>query len=362
MSKSPPAAPLTDLFRARGIPLVEVTPGQQVPTRFGDPLAEQRATRLAAGLYDFSFMAAFDVRGGDAMAYLNRVQTRDAATLRPGQLRYTLLLADDGSVYNDASIWRLGADRFRIVTGRPGDAALLRLRAHGHDVRTDDLTGTQSVLSLQGPASAAILHRLGVRVLPPYFGFAGAVLAGIDCTIARIGYSGELGYEMFAPARHGPALWDALARDGRRLGAIECGFEAADALRIECGFVLFSRELALPVWPEEIGLGRLLDKRPLRIDRGRKCAAGKHLVGLIPLSGSEVGGGAPRYTAPDRGLALPTSARYSALFSGWLALGYVHPDDRYPGTGVRLADGGRARVARLPFYDPVKRRPRAAPE
>lgn len=351
-------APLTAAFRARGVPLAEVTPGRYVPARLGDPLAEQRATRSAAGLFDFSFMAAFDIEGPDALAVVGRLQTRDVRRLRPGELRYTLLLKDEGLVFNDASVWNLGEGRYRIVTGRPGDAVLIERRALGADVTIRHRAGTEAVLSIQGPASADVLRALGAAALPRFFGFAEAALAGIACTVARIGYSGELGYEIFVAADRGPALWESLVRAGRAAGLLECGFEAADALRIECGFVLFSRELALPVWPQEIGLARLVERA---ICRGpARPAAGKRLVGLLPLREARVTVDAPAAAAVAPGTAMLTSAADSALFRRRLGLGYVDAADAHPGTLVELAGDGRARVARLPYYDPFKRRPRAA--
>lgn len=356
-SQSAAEAPLTAAFRTRGVPLAEVTPGLYVPTRFGDAMAEQRATRQAAGIYDFSFMASFDIEGPDALAFVGRLQTRDVARLRPGALRYTLLLTDNGQVHNDASVWNLGGGRYRIVTGRPSDATLIKQRALGADVTIRRLVGAHAVPSIQGPASASILRALGATALPPFFGFAEATLAGVACTVARIGYSGELGYELFAPSREGPALWDALAAEGRRYGALECGFEAADALRIECGFVLFSRELALPVSPREVGLERLV--APSTPTGTKRHDAGeKRLVGLLPRRNTPPAAGTLAAAVITPGIGLLTSAAYSALFGRWLALGYVDAADAYPGTLVELASGGRASVARLPYYDPFKRRPR----
>lgn len=354
-SRTAVEAPLTAAFRTRGVPLTEVTPGLYVPARFGDPLAEQRATRRAAGIYDFSFMAIFDIDGPEALAFVGRLQTRDATRLRPGELRYTLLLTDEGHVYNDASVWNLGEGRYRIVTGRPSDLALLERRASRHRISIRPLRG--AVLSVQGPASAALLRALGATALPPFFRFAAASLAGIAGTVARIGYSGELGYEVFVPARDGPGLWDALREKARDIGGLECGFEAADALRIECGFVLFSRELALPVSPEEIGLGRLVEGAAAR---GPRPSPSRRLVGLLPMREGPIAAGPPGAAPIAPGMGLLTSAADSALFGRRLGLGYVDAADACPGTLVQLAGGGRARVARLPYYDPVKRRPREA--
>ena len=355
-------------FSARGIRLGRIEENApEIPLTFGDARAEQRAPRCAAGLFDFSFMGCFDVAGAQAPAFLERLQTRDLARLAPGRLVYTLLLREDGTVSIDATAWRLGPDRFRIVSGRRSDIAHLRALAEGYQVEIDDASERTGVIAVQGPRSADLLARCGASELPPYFRFAAAQLLGRPCTIARVGYTGELGYEMFVDPAHAPALWDGLLAAGQALGVRECGLEAADALRIEAGFVLFTRELAVPVTPYEIGCGRLLAPQAAFV--GGRALAGlrqrrpaRVLVGLVPSER----GPAPRRCAPalpyaplQRGAGVLTSVARSALFERRIALGFVHPCDRHPGTCVRLHDGQRCAVARLPFYDPVKRRARS---
>ncbi|MEW5708812.1 MAG: aminomethyltransferase family protein [Pseudomonadota bacterium] len=363
MKVSAPEPSLTAAFRARGVPLDPFGPKLFVPRHFGDPLAEQRATRTAAGLYDFSFMACFEARGPQALSFLHRLQTRSLEGLAPGRLAYTLLLRDDGSVFIDATVWRLGEGRYWIVTGRRSDIDHVGRVAADFDVQIQDRSGRDGVIALQGPASAALLRRCGAGALPGYFAFLETRLFGEPCRVARIGYTGELGYEIFVDRAATKALWEGLVDAGRSAGLAECGFAAADALRVEAGFILFSRELADPATPQELGLGRLLSarKRYLGAAALARRPEGKRLTGLLPEPRfqEEVLALDPPLGPPAPGLAVLTSATFSALFGRTLAMGFVHPEDRYPGTRVRLGPGLTGHVARLPFYDPLKRLPRA---
>jgi aminomethyltransferase len=336
-----------------------------VPQRFTDPAAEHLATRRAAGLFDFSFMGCVEIAGNRAYDCLDHLQTRNLAALEPGRIAYTLLLREDGSVLNDATVWNLGAGRYALFTGRPADLAHVERLAAGYAVSITDRSSDHAVLALQGPEAGRILREcLAPEALPevPYYGFASVEFHGTHCWLARMGYSGAGGYELIVSPDTAVALWKGLAAAGGPWGLAECGFEAADTLRIEAGHLLFARELATPVLPSEVGLARLVEPY------GRNfCGAStltraprRRLVGLLPYSRSSltrerlssVVGAAPAQVRA--GTAVMTSACYSPTFEDYLALGYVDPDDRYPGTVVTLGGGLSARVARLPFYDPAK--------
>ncbi len=311
-----------------------------------DARAQHLATRGGAGLFDFSFMGLYEF---DDAAALQPLQSRDLARLAPGRIAYTLLLEADGAVFNDATIWRLDTGRWWLFSGRRGDAAWIGARAAPR-VRS----GEHAVLALQGPASGAILARvLGedlVRSLR-YFGFAAFRTPPGPGHVGRIGYSGELGYEIVVPAAQESAMRRALAEAGGARALRECGFDAANSLRIESGYVLFDREITGRERPEELGLDRLVELRA-----PRRAQPATRLVGLE----IEPPGCAPR-ARPWLPAARVTSECDSPLLGRRLALGFVAAGDARPGTRVALADGRRACVARLPFYDPMRKRPRAMP-
>ena len=287
---------------------------------------EHLAVRRAAGLFDFSFMGLHEFTDPAA---LQALQSRDLGALQPGQIAYTLLLEPSGAVRIDATVWRF-EDRDWLFAGK---------RA-GYGGR--DRSGELAILALQGPASGRILARL-VGAAPVaalrYFRFARMR----DLLVGRIGYSGELGYELVVPASAAATLRAELLEAGRPEGLRECGWPCADSLRIEAGYVLFDREVDGAANPRELGLERL-------VDGTRQFALTRRLVGLE--LGEEAG-------AIDLDPASITSECFSPTLRKRLALGFVAPSIA---EGAQVRGNGRlARVGRLPFYDPERRRPRAAP-
>ena len=351
---------LDRLFSARGIELLKLSGGGAVPLRFSDARAEHLATRGAAGLFDFSFMEICEVSGPHARVCLERVQTRNLSLLAPGRILYTLLLRDDGTVFNDATIWCHTPERYWLVIGRRGDTAWVEERLNARaKARLSSLAGQHAILALQGPRSFDVLQRALNVALGKlrYFGFEEARIGGVEACIGRLGYSGERGCEIIVPATAGAEVWRKLVDAGVDAGLRECGFEATNSLRIESGYLLFSAELASPVDPFELGLARLLNGRDF-IGAAALC----HKRWALPRR--RLGGIVPIDAARSARAALPaaqiTSETYSPTFSRTLAMGFIDEKGAAPGSLLRLTDGRRARSARLPFYDPGRMLARGA--
>jgi len=294
---------------------------------------EHLATRRAAGLFDFSFMGLYEFSQTSA---LDRLQTRRLADIAPGQAAYTLLLNEDGSVFNDATVWNMGSDRWWLFTGRRSDFARFR-----DDAR--DRSGEHAILALQGPLSGRVLSRIvGEEIVRRLTYFRFEETKGM--LLARLGYSGELGYELLVPAAEEQTLRASLLDAGHAEGLRECTFEAADSLRIESGYVLFDREVDGRANPRELGLERL-------VNRPREFALSRRLVGFEILAGK---------AHKDSPVVTVTSECFSPTLGVRIGLGFAAP-----GTGighrVRLQDGRMAHIAPLPFYDRHKKRPRSAP-
>lgn len=349
------------MFGRRGIELLHLPSGGCVPKRFGDPAQECQATRHRAGLFDFSFMGAWDFVGPNACESLMRVQTRNLRRLSVGQIAYTLLLNEQGLVWIDATVWRLGEFEYRLFTGRPSDEALILEMANRWDGNAISRCGSDAILAVQGPASAQVIQRVlgpdAIEALTSlrYFNCRAWPFEGATLWLGRLGYTGELGYELIVPQSLGVHLWHRLLQAGADLGILECGFEAADTLRIEAGYVLFSRELTAPVEPSALGLSWLIDQVHLRASR--RMAPSRQLVGLrlSDLKGSAHAQCArATVTSETRGsdALMPSAGAGSAIALAWV-------DARLgPGDIVYTMDGRRAVVERLPFYRPAKHRPR----
>jgi aminomethyltransferase len=361
-------SPLARFFTGRGVKQIEVAGGIFTPERFTDPAVEHMATRRTAGLFDFSFMACVEIGGRDSLGILHRLQTRNLASLQVNRLAYTLLLRDNGTVINDATIWRIADDRFLLFTGRHADLHHLAALACGLNVSVEERSGEHAVLAVQGKNAWAIIKRClsadgaAGHTPPSYYGFVPVIISGSMGLLARIGYSGETGYELVIPTEAAPDLWQALLQAGNDLDIAECGFSAIDSLRIEAGHILFLRELALPVTPFEIGLARLVNfynadcagVKALRHRRWRSPACA--LAGLILderapepklLLASDL-------TAVTKDHARLTSLCLSPLIKRRIGLGLVDLKNHYPGARVQLEAGINATVARLPFYDPAR--------
>jgi len=364
-----PAAALRDYFAGLRVPQLDLAPGVATPLRFSDSREEHLATRRSCGLFDFSFMGCAEIAGRESLAFIDYTQTRRLDGLPPGKLAYTLLLRGDGTVLNDATVWHIEGDRYWLMTGCRADLRHLQHVAERFDVIFRDISSQHAVLAVQGPHASALVAQSLTGFVPagtPYYGFVEGRFRAARCLIARIGYSGESGYELVIGSAHAPVLWQRLLDAGKDLDLRPCGFEAADSLRVEAGHLLFSRELAAPVAPSELALERLVDPYGRRFcgSEALRKVPGKRLVGLLPYSRGRLTleqlmpAAGPPPSRLREGTAVVTSACFSPILHAYVALGFVSPGDHFPGTRVTLGEELYARVARLPFYDPAKRLPR----
>ena len=353
---------LSRYFEERGIPLQDVAGSGRTPRAFSQPQAEHIATRRHAGLFDFSFMGCWQITGRDSIRFLENLQTRDVRALKPGTLSYTLLCNSDGSVLNDATVWRHGPDHFWLFTGRRTDRSHIIEHARGYDVAISEMADNYAAIAIQGPQSHAILARVlseyGFADLR-YFGFYKTRLCSHIAWVGRLGYSGELGYEMIVPAEAAVEVWERIRADGESEWMVECGFDAANSLRVESGYILFSQELTEPTTPYELGLGRLVAlHRGAFIGCEALLALHRHLPRrkLLGIKFERIAAVVPE--ARSAAAAKVTSQCFSPTFDCHLALGFVECADASLGRIVYTQDARRGRVVRLPFYDPARSLPR----
>ena len=318
---------------------------------FGEPAAEASACRAACALFDFSFLECARIQGDGAWQILEAFGGRSLAGLEIGKISYALRVGGGGEAVADLTIWRIGADCYEVMSGRREDIADL-LACAEPGVAVNEMAD-RSIFALQGPDSLGALRHLGEvdAIEPlPYFGFNDATLGGIACRVARLGYTGEAGFEIICARDQGGALWRALSSYAR-----PAGFVTVDMLRIEAGFVLFSNEFRLPVTPEEAGLGkfhRSSSSTPRRIALISFCADAGRLD--WPWRRSQT----PQRPA-GRGEVVVTSACDSIVAGGILGLGYtLCPSE--PGAALYDPTGTfrNIRQTSTPYYDPGKRRPR----
>ncbi|MCZ2264382.1 glycine cleavage system aminomethyltransferase GcvT, partial [Isoptericola sp. QY 916] len=245
--------------------------GWLMPLRYTSDLAEHRAVREAAGLFDLSHMGEIHLEGAESGAALDRALVGNASAIGVGRARYSMICAGDGSVLDDLIVYRLADEHFLVVANAgnaPRVAAELVARSAGFDALVTDRSAETALVAVQGPQAEEIVASLTsdddvdtVRGMK-YYASAEVTVAGIGVLLARTGYTGEDGFELFVPADRAVELWRALLAAGEGRGLVPAGLSARDSLRLEAGMPLYGHELDETTTPYEAGLGRVvkLDK------------------------------------------------------------------------------------------------------
>jgi aminomethyltransferase len=365
---APQPTPLRAVHESLGASMTEFA-GWLMPLRYRGEISEHQAVRGAAGLFDLSHMGEIAVTGPDAGAALDYALVGHLSALAPGRARYTMICAPDGGVLDDLIVYRLGDTDYLVVANAANTAvvvAALRDRAAGYDTRVTDETSGYALIAIQGPHAARILAPLtdlSLDEVKYYSGHRGKV-AGHPVLLARTGYTGEDGFELFLEPGAAEEVWTALTRAGSGDGLVPAGLAARDTLRLEAGMPLYGNELGPQVTPFDAGLGRVVVLGKPGDFVGRAALAERAgapsrrvLAGLIgasrrvPRHGyTVIWDAAPRGVvtsgAPSPTLAVPIAMAYLDTDVARLAR-----DD----TAGRLAVDIRgkhepARITDLPFY------------
>jgi aminomethyltransferase len=354
---------LLEVHRALGARLIDFG-GWLMPVQYTGILEEHRAVRERAGLFDLSHMGELFVEGDEAGDALAAALITDPRTLAVGRAQYSMICAPDGGVIDDLIVYRLGDQRF-LVVANAGNAATVseELGRRLADWRAilDDRSLVTSLVAIQGPRSAEILAPLTDVDLGSlkYYAIAEGSVAGIPALVARTGYTGEDGFEIFVDWDRGPDVWNAIAEAGKAADVIACGLGARDTLRLEAGMPLYGNELGRDVNPYEANLGRVvkLEKPGDFVGREALQAASaetpdKLLVGLV-ITGRGIARHGYPVLAGDRRTGVVTSGTHSPTIGKPIAMAYVAPTDAAPGTLLAVEVREQpvsAEVVPLPFY------------
>jgi aminomethyltransferase len=339
--------------------------GWEMPLRYTSDLAEHAAVRERAGLFDLSHMAQIEVSGPGGADALDHALVSRSSTLAVGRARYTMMVAPDGGVIDDLIVYRLAETEFLVIANAANRTVVLdelTVRS-GERVHVADRTEARALVALQGPASTEVLARVTDTDLAAlkYYTSVRAEVAGVPVLLARTGYTGEVGFEVSAPASSAVPLWTALLEAGVEAGVVPCGLACRDTLRLEAGMPLYGHELSRDVTPYEAGLGRVVDLEHDFVGRDALAARAQHPDGtvLVGLAGEG------RRAARAGSTVLDGDGEIGTVTSGALSPTLGHP------VAMALADGARAAlgttlevdvrgrrqpmtVVELPFY----RRPR----
>jgi aminomethyltransferase len=365
--------PLDAVHRALGARLVPFA-GYEMPVRYSSEIEEHRAVRSAVGLFDLSHMGEIAISGPAALDLARYVLVSDPGLLEPGQAQYSMACAPDGGVIDDLIVYRTDPDYLVVCNAANREAVVghfIRVLAEGgFDATVEDRSDRIALVAPQGPRAAALLAELTDADLGPLGTYRSmpARVAGVECLVARTGYTGEDGFELFCDADAAPLLWQAIFEAGTPDGLLPCGLASRDTLRLEAGMPLYGNELGRDMNPYEANLGRVV-----KLDKGdfvgrvalaeiQREGPRRRLVGLVmrdegiarhgyPVVGGALGGGA----APEIGVV--TSGSFSPTLGDRIAMALVRTEEAEVGRplGVMIRDRRcRAEQVKLPFY----RRPR----
>ena len=329
--------------------------GWDMPVIYTSINDEHRATRSNVGLFDISHMGRIIVEGLGAQAWLDRVLTNRVDTLKPGQVRYSLVLNDAGGTLDDVLVTRL-PDRYLVVVNASNREKLLEWfgRTVPTDVHLIDRTHDQAMIACQGPRAVEALQRLvdvSVSNLKYYFA-AEAVIDGVHGIVSRTGYTGEDGGELIVPSDAAESIWKKLID----AGASPIGLGARDTLRLEAGMPLYGHELTEEIDPVQAGLGWAVKSSDkdfigraslLTKDPGRPIRVG------VRLNDKRIAREGFLIRRNDAECGRVTSGTFSPTLDASIAMAYVKPESARIGTALDVDVRGTpvaAEVVPLPFY------------
>lgn len=239
--------------------------GWEMPVQYSGILAEHRGVRNEVGLFDLGHMGQFLVTGPDALDFLQYTTTNDLSSLAPGDAKYTLLPNENGGVVDDLIVYRNpeGEDGYMVVMNASNAARdvawweELRARRNDLDVNLSDISPETGMIAIQGPNAEAATQAITNTPLSDigYFSWQNVMVASVAAKIARTGYTGEDGFEFYAPNADIGTIWDALMDAGKNSGLVPTGLGARDTLRLEARMPLYGQELGDDISPYEAGLG-----------------------------------------------------------------------------------------------------------
>jgi aminomethyltransferase len=324
---------------------------------------EHLATRNRVSICDLDYMAEFKIVGPAALQFVQKLLTNDFTNLKVGRVRYTAMCDLDGNMVDDGTLWRLDDNEYVLITGSESDFDWVSGQASEFDVDVSNITSTWTTLAVQGPESRSVVEALvgpGVVDSVPYYGFTRTSAAGSECILARMGYTGERGYEFHLEPSGAEALWRGLLDEGKDKDILPCGQAALESLRQEAGYLLVGNDHDPTTNPLEAGIGRVVvfgkDEFNGRAALAaiRKSGIGRAMV-WMKLEGTDVVNTGDLIFVDGVQIGRVTSGSYSPTQKRGVAMGYVEPAHAIPGIGVEIQSGGANRPASIsvmPLYDP----------
>jgi len=360
--------PFHDKHLADGGRMVDFA-GYDLPVQFRGIIPEHLRVRTTVGVFDVSHMGRIEVRGKDALAFINRLTTNDASKLAVNQAQYSVLCYPDGGIVDDLVVYRLADHYLLVVNGANNEKDTAWLREHlAGNVQMENVTEAQAQLAIQGPKAESVMQKVCSIPLSPvgFYWAASCEVAGVKAVVSRTGYTGEDGFEAYFPAASASAVWDAIFAAGKEFDIEPIGLGARDTLRMEMKMALYGSDIDRTTNPLEAGLSWVvaLDKPEgfIGSDVLGRVEAEKPARRLVCLEMQDRSIARPHYPILAQGqpVGAVTSGTLSPSLNQGIALGYVKRRFAKAGTEVQIDVRGRgapALIVKPPFYKHGSRRP-----
>jgi aminomethyltransferase len=336
--------------------------GFEMPVQYAGILKEHDAVRKRAGLFDLSHMAQFVLSGPQVASWADTLTINAVETMKPMQARYNIFCNARGGAHDDVIFYRLNDRWLLVVNGANADKMWKHLNENlASGVHLDNLHGRNALIAIQGPMSIALLQPhvdVDLNALKYYF-CAEANVYGRPAVVARTGYTGEDGFELFLPGQDAPTVWSALLRDHAADGLEACGLGARDVLRLEAGMPLYGHELTEEITPVQAGLQwALKTSKPEFIGRNALIDQIEYdqfsrIAGLIMHGRAPARDGYPVFVGEQRVGEIRSGSNAPSVGGRNIATALLEKDVATPGSIVEVEIRGvrhAADVVALPFY------------
>lgn len=335
--------------------------GFEMPVQYAGIMEEHKTVRTAVGVFDVSHMGEFFASGVNALPFLQKITVNDVSKLSPGKAQYSAMCYEEGGIVDDLLIYMLAENSYMIVVNAANiDKDWEWMKKHcPSDVNFENRSDSLSLLAIQGPKSLATLQKLTSVDLSviPYYHFVQGKLSGIEMTISRTGYTGELGFEIYFDVKHSEAVWNAIFEAGKEFAIAPINLGARDTLRLEMGYCLYGNDIDQTTNPIEGGLGWIT-----KLAKGEFIA--KSVINKVKTEGPKrklVGMLLQEKAVPRHGYpvlvngvnaGVVTSGTFSPSLGKGIAMGYVNAPYFETGNKVQIDVRGKsfdAEIVPLPF-------------
>jgi aminomethyltransferase len=357
---------LNQVHRQMGAKMVDFG-GWDMPVEYSGLIAEHISVRTAVGVFDVSHMGDILIRGPQALAAVQHLSMNDASKLQVGQAHYSALLYPEGTFVDDVIVHKLGENDYLLVINagtREKDYGWVKKNVAGFRCHADDIGDYYTQLAIQGPKAVGVLKKLtdvDLSTIKNYWFTHGTVCGIPNTLIARTGYTGEDGFEIYIPADFATStrVWNEVLDAGKEFGILPCGLGARNTLRLEAKMALYGHEISdsINVW--EAGLDRFckMEKGDFigraALERAKAQPLKRTLIGLEMIERGIARDGYRIFSEDGQEIGYVTSGSPAPFLKKNIALAYVPPQYSQTGTGLKVEIRGQkvgAQVVPTPFY------------